>query len=98
MLYNHEQNTVEPRNNGSQGTSCFFPVVPNSGVANLIMQRITIHAGRQSTSYNNKAGYTATEVACGWAGAVIKKANLSIWAGAVMKIRPKTLKKLTATD
>ena len=27
--------TVEPRNNGSQGTSCFFPVVPNSGVANL---------------------------------------------------------------
>ena len=27
--------TVEPRNNGFQGTSCFFPVVPNSGVANL---------------------------------------------------------------
>ena len=28
-------NTVEPRNNGFQGTSSFFPVVPNSGVANL---------------------------------------------------------------
>ena len=28
-------NTVEPHNNGSQGASCFFPVVPNSGVANL---------------------------------------------------------------
>ena len=27
--------TVEPRNNGSQGTSCFYPVVPNSGIANL---------------------------------------------------------------
>ena len=26
---------MEPRNNGSQGTSNFFPVVPNSGVANL---------------------------------------------------------------
>ena len=25
-------------------------------------------------SYKNKAVYTATEVACGWAGALIKKA------------------------
>ena len=24
----------------------------------------------------NKAGYTATQVACGWAGAVMKKTNL----------------------
>ena len=37
---------MEPRNNGSQGTNCFFPVVPNSGVAILtylivIEQRIT---------------------------------------------------------
>ena len=27
--------TVGPRNNGSQGFNCFFPVVPNSGVAIL---------------------------------------------------------------
>ena len=32
----------------------------------------------------NKAGYTVTKVACGWAGAVIIKADLSVWAGAVM--------------
>ena len=31
----------------------------------------------------NKAGYTATKVTCGWAGAVMKYANSSIWAGAV---------------
>ena len=29
-----------------------------------------------------KAGYTATDVACEWAGGMIKPANLSIWAGA----------------
>ena len=34
---------------------------------------------------SNKAGYTATLVACGWAGAVFEV----IWAGAV---RPKTAK------
>jgi len=39
--------------------------------------------------YVNKAGYTATEVACGWAGAVMKKANSSMWAGAVMQKTPK---------
>lgn len=33
----------------------------------------------------NKAVYTATEVACGWAGAVRKHANSTIWAGAVMR-------------
>ena len=32
------------------------------------------HPGFQ-VSLKNKAGYTATEDACGWAGAVIKKAN-----------------------
>ena len=36
----------------------------------------------------NKAGYTATPVACGWAGAVIEDTR---WAGAV---RPKTTKPL----
>ena len=30
----------------------------------------------------NKVGYTATEVACGWVGAGMKKANSSIWEGA----------------
>ena len=50
-------NTVEPRNNGSQGTSCFFPVVPNSGVANLTIldhelakNYHSFDAGRQNTS------------------------------------------------
>ena len=36
----------------------------------------------------NKSVYTATEVACGWAGAVIKKTNPSIWAGAAMQKPP----------
>ena len=38
---------------------------------------------------NNKAEYTATDVACGWAGAMMKHANSYIWAGAIMQ---KTLK------
>ena len=43
-----------------------------------------MNCGANSDFDINKAGYTATEVACGWAGAVKKKANSSIWAGAVM--------------
>ena len=43
----------------------------------------------------NKAGYTAIKVVCGWAAAVMKHANLNIWAGTVT---PKTLKKLMVTD
>ena len=46
----------------------------------------------------NKVGYTATEVACGWAGALIKMTNPSIWAGAAMQKPPVTPKKLTRTD
>ena len=47
----------------------------------------------------NKAGDMATEAACGGgAGAVIKQANLSIWAGAAMKRSPKAPKELRATD
>ena len=41
----------------------------------------------------NKAGYTATPVACGWAGALIKKGHLGIWAGAVSSKSLKTPKK-----
>ena len=33
-------------------------------------------------------GHMATEVACGWAGAVIKKANPTIWARAVKQKPP----------
>ena len=40
-----------------------------------------------TTRLNNKAGYTATLVECGWAGAVFEL--LSTWASAV---RPKTAK------
>ena len=40
----------------------------------------------------NKAGYTATEVACEWAGAVMGKAKSSIWAGAVMQKMPANAK------
>ena len=36
-----------------------------------------------------KAGFTATKVACGWAGAVMEHANSNIWAGAVMQKTPK---------
>ena len=46
----------------------------------------------------NKAGYTATKVACGWAGAVMRKAYPSIWAGAVTQKPPVTPKKLSVTD
>ena len=46
----------------------------------------------------NKAVYTANEVACGWAGAVMKKAYPSIWVGAVTQKPPITPKKLTRTD
>ena len=40
----------------------------------------------------NKAGYTATEVACGWAGAVSKHANSIIRSGAVLQQVPKNAK------
>ena len=45
----------------------------------------------------HKVVYTATNVTCGWAGAVIRKANPSIWAGAVTQEPPKKPKKLTQT-
>ena len=35
----------------------------------------------------------ATKVVCGWAGAVIKKANSSVWAGAVIQRITKHAKK-----
>ena len=35
----------------------------------------------------------ATLVACGWAGAVMKHANSSIWAGAVMQKLPENAEK-----
>ena len=38
----------------------------------------------------NKAGYTATEVACGWAGAVMKKAEKGIAGYRVACMRLKT--------
>ena len=50
------------------------------------------------TTIGNKTGYTATEVACRWAVAVIQKANPSIWAGAVTQKPPVTPKKLTWMD
>ena len=34
-----------------------------------------MHATRQSSLNKNKVWYTASQVACGWAGAVMKKAN-----------------------
>ena len=40
----------------------------------------------------------ATKIVCKCAGAVIKKANPSIWAGAAMPKPPVTPKKLTRTD
>ena len=48
-------------------------------------------ACRVARSTQNKA----TEVACAWAGAVMKKAYPSIWAGAVTQKPPITPKKLT---
>ena len=40
----------------------------------------------------NEAVYTATEVACGLAGALRKHANSTIWAGAVMQKMPENAK------
>ena len=37
----------------------------------------------------NKAGYTATKVARGWAGAVMNKTNVSNCTGAVEQTMPK---------
>ena len=37
--------------------------------------------------------YTATNVTCGWAGTVIRKANPRIWAGAVTQKPPVNAKK-----
>ena len=39
---------------------------------------------------SNKAGYTATKVACGWAGAVTERANQVFGQVQLCKNRPKT--------
>ena len=42
----------------------------------------------------NKAGYTATQGVCGWAGAVVNKAGYTAalvacgWAGAIIEVAP----------
>ena len=41
----------------------------------------------------HKVVYTATNITCGWAGAVIRKANPSIWAEAVTQKPPKMQKR-----
>ena len=51
--------------------------------------RLTVDFDFQS----NKAVYTATLVACGWAGAVMKLSKQSSWAGAETPTRPYTPKK-----
>ena len=40
----------------------------------------------------NSYGYMASRVVCGWAMAVVKKAYLSVWAGAVMQKTPENAK------
>ena len=46
------------------------------------------------TSPVNKAGFTATEVVYGWAGAVMKNTNQAfIWAGAIMQKNAKNAEK-----
>ena len=44
-------------------------------------------------SATNKAGYTATKVACGWGRGSDEKANPSYWAGVVMQKPLLTAKK-----
>ena len=39
---------------------------------------------------SNKAGYTATPVACGWAGAVKEKVTRAIWQEGLAQTRPDT--------
>ena len=46
-----------------------------------------------STIHVADAEYTATEVACRWAGTVIEKANLSVWAETVMRKTPENGRK-----
>ena len=41
----------------------------------------------------NKTEYTATEVVCGWAGAVMKEVYSSLWAEAAMQKTPENAKK-----
>ena len=55
--------------------------------------RISPIFGIERGYWKNKAGYTATEVPCGWAGAVMKHANSSIWEREIMLRKPKNAKK-----
>ena len=55
--------------------------------------RISPIFGIERGYWKNKAGYTATEVPCGWAGAVMKHANSSIWEREIMLKKPKNEKK-----
>ena len=53
-----------------------------------VTDRPTASQLRGCSGVFNKTGYTATEVAYRWAGAVMKHANSGIWTGAVMQKTP----------
>ena len=56
-----------------------------------------MHATRQSSLNKNKVWYTASQVACGWAGAVMKKANQAFGQEQLRNNRPSTKKKQQKT-
>ena len=89
----HKRNASNTRTNSS--TSHFKLSVKVSVIQSNSTHECLL---RQNMNPKNKVRYTATEAACGWAGAVMKKAYPSIWAGAVTKVSPVTPKKLTQTD
>ena len=60
----------------------YFRINLSSSFTELCRLGMLNHANK------NKAGYTATEVACWWAGAVMKHANSCIWTGAVIQKTP----------
>ena len=47
-------------------------VINSSGFRGLILGKTVVKLGLYGKIITNKAGYTATEVACGWAGAIFE--------------------------
>ena len=59
-----------------------YPALFSKNLENFCVTRRGLkkeHSIRHGELLENKAGYTATEVACGWEGAVMKKDRQTFW-------------------
>ena len=70
MALTHVEDHISKKSNVKSITSCL--IVFNSVMA---LKRAAVHKASEREIGNNKAGYMATTVACGWAGVILRSLN-----------------------